>query len=171
MMDAFIRDLRQPEYLHVLLNPIPVYGLAIALLGLVISIVMRSRSAQIAALALVLVSAGMAWPVFELGQRSSDRVLSMSDDDGQAWLKVHEHRAERLIPFFYALAAMALIAITVPIKFPRTALLLAIITAALGLSVLGMGGYIGYAGGKIRHREFRTVPPPKEQSEDGGSSQ
>jgi hypothetical protein len=161
MMEAFFRDLRQPEYLHVLLNPIPVYGLAIALIGLVISIVMRSRTAQIAGLALVLVSAAMAWPVYELGEQSSDRVLSMSDDDGQAWIKVHQHRAEQLIPFFYALAVLALIGIVLPIKFPRSSLGLAIITLLLGLGVLGMGGYIGYAGGKIRHREFRTVPPPK----------
>ena len=38
MMDAFMRDLRQPEYVHVLLNPIPIYGLAIALLGLLIAV-------------------------------------------------------------------------------------------------------------------------------------
>jgi hypothetical protein len=170
MMNAFLRDLGQPEYLHVLLNPIPVYGLAIALLGLLISIVMRSRTAQVAALALVLVSGAMAWPVFELGEKSSDRVLSMSDDDGQAWLKVHEHRAEQLIPFFYGLAAMAVVAIALPLKFRRSSLILAIITLVFGLAVLGMGGYIGYAGGKIRHREFRTVPPPKVESEPGNPS-
>ncbi|MEA3092433.1 MAG: hypothetical protein QOJ04_3775, partial [Caballeronia sp.] len=34
-METILRDLRQPEYLHVLLNPIPVYGLAIALFGLI----------------------------------------------------------------------------------------------------------------------------------------
>jgi hypothetical protein len=170
MMDAFVRDLRQPEYLHVLLNPIPVYGLAIALLGLLISIVMRTRTAQVAALALVLVSAGMAWPVFELGEKSSDRVLSMSDDDGQAWLKVHQHRAEQLIPFFYGLAAIAVLAIAVPIKYARSSSVFAIITLVFGMAVLGMGGYIAYAGGKIRHREFRTVPPPKVQDEDSNPS-
>jgi hypothetical protein len=31
--------------------------------------------------------------------------------------------------------------------------------------VLGMGGYIAYAGGKIRHKEFRTEPPPKKKAE------
>jgi len=30
----------------------------------------------------------------------------------------------------------------------------------LGLGTLGAGGYIAYAGGKVRHREFRNVPPP-----------
>ena len=30
----------------------------------------------------------------------------------------------------------------------------------LGAATLGIGGYIAYAGGKIRHREFRNEPPP-----------
>jgi hypothetical protein len=108
----------------------------------------------------------MAWPVYELGERASDRVLSMSDEDGQAWLEAHEHRADQLIPFFYVLALLSLAAIVVPIKFPKSALLLAIATLVLGAGVLGMGGYIAKAGGKIRHREFRTGPPPKEKSDE-----
>jgi hypothetical protein len=164
MIDTFLRDFRQPEYLHVLLNPVPVYGLAIALIGLCIALFLRSRPAQIATLGLVLFSAAMAWPVFELGERSSDRVLSMSDEDGQAWLEAHEHRADQFVPFFYALAVLSLTAIVVPIKFPKSGLLLAIVTLLFGVGVLAMGGYIAQAGGKIRHREFRSVPPPKERS-------
>jgi hypothetical protein len=30
---------------------------------------------------------------------------------------------------------------------------------------LGAGTYIAHAGGKIRHREFRNVPPPKTEPE------
>ena len=70
MIDAFLRDLRQPEYVHVLLNPIPIYGLAIALVGLLIAIFLRSRAGQIATLAIVLISAGMAWPVAQSRARS-----------------------------------------------------------------------------------------------------
>jgi hypothetical protein len=170
MIDAFLRDLRQPEYVHVLLNPIPIYGLAIALVGLLIAIFLRSRSGQIATLTIVLISAGMAWPVAQLGERSSDRVLSMSDDDGQAWLKAHEHRADQFVSFFYALALLSLAALVLPVKFPRASTLLAVCTLVFGLLVLGMGGYIAQAGGKIRHREFRNEPPPKEQSEETATS-
>ena len=104
-----------------------------------------------------------------LGERSYDRVLSMSDDDGQAWLKAHEDRAEDLIWCFYAVALLSLAAIAVPTKFPRSAVPLALATLLFGIVVFGMGGYIAYAGGKIRHREFRNVPPPKEERESGSS--
>src|SRR3954454_24874227 len=161
MIDALIRDLRQPEYLHVLLNPLPIYGLAVALLGLLIALFLRSRRGQIATLAIVLISAGMAWPVFELGERSYDRVLSMSDEDGSAWLKAHEHRADRVIYFFYALAIVSLAAIVVPMKYPRSSFGMALATLLLGFLVLGMGAYVAHAGGRIRHREFRNGPPPQ----------
>ena len=160
-MTSFFQVLqRQPEYVHVLLNPLPIYGLAMGWIGLLIGFFLRSRPAQIATLVLILISAGAAWPVYELGEQGYDRVLSMSDDPGQAWLDEHQRRAEQLIYFFYALAVLSLVAITIPIKWPRTSTPLVISTILLGMIVLGMGSYIAYAGGKIRHKEFRTEPPP-----------
>ena len=165
-MNAFLRLLqRQPEYVHVLINPLPIYGLAMGWIGLIIALFLRSRPAQIATLALVLISAVSAWPAYEFGEDSYDRVLSMTDDDGHAWLDEHQRRAEQLIYFFYALAGLSAVAIAVPIKWPRTSTSLVITTILLGGIVLGMSGYIAYAGGKIRHKEFRTEPPPKKTTE------
>src|ERR1051326_8099372 len=119
-MTSFFQALqRQPEYVHVLLNPLPIYGLAISWVGLLIAFFQGSRRAQIATLVLILLSAGSAWPVYEFGEQGYDRVLSMSDDPGQAWLDEHQHRAEQLIYFFYALAALSAIAVIVPIKWPK----------------------------------------------------
>jgi len=53
-------------------------------------------------------------------------------------------------------------------KWPKTATTLSIITFVVSLAVLGMGGYIAYAGGKIRHREFRnSAAPPVPVEPDG----
>ena len=115
MIDTLLRDLRQPEYVHVLLNPLPIYGLASGWIGLIISLFLRSRRAQIATLALVLISSVSAWPVYEFGEQAYDRVLTMTDDDGHAWLDEHRDRAEDLIWIFYALAVLSAIAIAAPI--------------------------------------------------------
>ena len=61
MIDALMRDLRQPEYIHVLLNPLPVYGLLTGWIALLMAILLRSRSAKIAALSIVFISAISAW--------------------------------------------------------------------------------------------------------------
>src|SRR5216110_1156223 len=103
MIEGFIRGLRQPEYVHVLLNPLPVYGLLISWIGLVTAVISKSRRALIVALILVLITSISAWPTFEFGEQGYDRVLAMTDDGGHAWLDEHEHRAQKLIYFFYAL--------------------------------------------------------------------
>src|SRR5947208_3535605 len=158
---------RQPEYVHVLLNPLPIYGLAMGWIGLIIAAVLRSRPAQIVMLVLVLISPASAWPVYEFGQQGYDRVLSMADEDGERWLDEHRDRAEDLIWIFYALAVLSAIAIAAPIKWPKSSAPLVIAVIFLGLGTLGTGGYIAYAGGKIRHREFRNEPaPPKKTHED-----
>src|SRR5438270_622186 len=113
--------LRQPEYIHVLINPLPVYGLAMGLLGLVVAFFLRSRTAQIATLVIILVSTAAAWPVYEFGEQAYDRVVSMSDEPGQAWLDEHRDRAEDLIWFFYAVALLSTAALIAPRKWPRSA--------------------------------------------------
>src|SRR5213082_246836 len=165
--EGLLRDFRQPEYIHVLLNPLPVYGLLVGLIGLVLALILKSRHAQIATLVLVLISSASAWPVYEFGQQGYDRVLSMTDEDGERWLDEHRDRAEDLIWIFYALAVLSAIAIAAPIKWPKSSAPLVIAVIFLGLGTLGTGGYIAYAGGKIRHREFRNEPaPPKKTHED-----
>jgi glucan phosphoethanolaminetransferase (alkaline phosphatase superfamily) len=162
---TLLRDLQQPEYIHVLLNPLPVYGLLIGLIGLVLALILKSRRAQIATLTLVFISSASAWPVYEFGQQSYDRVLSMTDEDGGAWLDEHMHRAEEFIWIFYVLVALSAIAIAVPIKWPRSSLPLAVAVVLLGAVTLGSGAYIAYAGGRARHREFRNEPAPPKRSE------
>jgi disulfide bond formation protein DsbB len=163
MMNALQQYLRQPEYLHVLINPLPIYGLAMGWIGLLVALLLRSRPAKIATLLIVLISSAMAWPVAELGEQAYDRVLSMTDEPGHAWLDEHQRRADELIYFFYALALLSAVALIAPVKWPKSSVPLALAVLLLGTAVLGMGGYIAYAGGKIRHREFRNGPPPKPQ--------
>src|SRR5216110_132159 len=164
MIETLLRDLRQPEYIHVLINPLPTYGLAMGWVGLVIAVFLKSRRAQIATLALVLIGAVSAWPVYKLGQQSYDRVLSMADTDGQAWLDEHQDRAQNLIYFFYALTLLSAMAIVLPMKWPKSSMALTLTVIVLGGVVIGMGAYIAQAGGKIRHREFRNEPPPKKST-------
>ena len=160
MIDTLLRDLRQPEYIHVLINPLPFYGLVMGWIGLIIALVLKSRRAQIATLSLVLISSVSAWPVSEFGEQAYDRVLAMTDEAGHAWLDEHRDRGEDLIYFFYALAVLTVAAIAIPIKWPKSAGPLAISVLLLGAVAIGMGASIAQAGGKIRHREFRNEPAP-----------
>jgi hypothetical protein len=164
-MNAFFRALQQPEYVHTLINPLPIYGLALGLLGLIVALFLRNRSAQIPALVIIFIAAASSWPVARFGDEDYDRVLSMSDEAGSAWLAVHAHRADILVWFYYALALIAVFALFLPRKFPKTTIPLAVLTLLLGFFCLAGGGYVAYAGGKVRHREFRNEPPPPTPAE------
>src|SRR5215813_2760058 len=156
MIDGFLRGLRQPEYVHVLLNPLPVYGLLVSWIALIAALISKSRKAHIVTLILVFITSISAWPVYEYGEQGYDRVLSMTDDDGGAWLDEHVHRGEQLIWIFYVLAAFSAVAVAAPIKWPKSSVPLAIAVILLGAVALGSGAYIAYAGGRVRHREFRN---------------
>ncbi|HMG03824.1 MAG TPA: hypothetical protein VK581_00100 [Chthoniobacterales bacterium] len=160
-METILRALQQPEYLHVLLNPLPVYGLAIALFGLMAAMYLGTRGGQVTALILIFTCAAAAWPVAHYGEAAESGALALADSTGQEWLKAHAHRADVLVYFFYALAAISAAAIFLPKKWPKSAGPLAVATLIMATLSLAAGFYIAYAGGKIRHPEFRHSPPPK----------
>lgn len=163
--EQFLVVLRQPEYLHVLLHPIPIYGTAFGILGLLLAFWMKSRPAHVVALVLILVSGLSAWPVKELGENSYDAIEAISDRSAYAWLDAHGQRAERGTKVFYVLAVVALAALSLPAKLPKLGPLLSAVTLLVAIAALLVGGWIAYAGGKIRHKEFRHGPPPEKVGE------
>lgn len=152
--------LRQaPEYLHVLLHPVLIVGLAVALVALAAGLIARSKAAQVVALALVLASSALAWPVLGLGQNAYNRVRPQADEAGQQWMKEHMRRAEAVVYVFYATSLLAAAALVTHRKFPKGVLPLTVATLVAGGVSLGVGGWISKAGGQIRHPEFRAAPP------------
>jgi glucan phosphoethanolaminetransferase (alkaline phosphatase superfamily) len=152
--------LRQPEYVHVLLHPLPIYGLAAGVFSLLLALVGRSRSGQAIALVLILLTAASSWLVAHYGRAGYDRVSAISGGDALQWLNWHKHLGERIVWVHYATAAFAAAALLGLWKFPRlhrAALILTLVAAAAALS---FGGFLAFVGGKIRHSEFRHGPPP-----------
>jgi hypothetical protein len=161
MTEFVVRTFHQPEYyIHVLLNPLPIYGLAVALIALLAAVISRSRAANICALTIVMITAASAWPAYEFGEAGYDIMYSRSDETGDAWLAEHKRRAERFIYCFYGLAVLAAAGILARLRWPKLSVLLTVFILGLGCVVFFIGGYIAYPAGKIRHSEFRTGPPP-----------
>jgi hypothetical protein len=152
------------DYIHVLLNPMPVYGLSVGALALLLGLIMRNRKAQVLALWLVFFGAASALPTYLSGQKAYHKVYLIADSDGQSSLDAHLHRAERLIYVFYGLTVVSLAALLAPAKWPKSTLPLTLITLILSLASLAAGGWIAKAGGEVRHSEFRREPAADEAS-------
>jgi dolichol kinase len=157
--------LRKPEYIHVVLNHLPIYGTILAAIALAVSLLLRSRAAQITALILTLIAGVSAYPVFVTGQRAYKTIRSISDDAGSDWLDEHMERAEKTIGAFYFLAVLAIASLIVPIKWPISAVPLMALTLAVAILCSGLAVYIAQAGGRVRHSEFRPSETPTPASE------
>jgi len=155
-----LETLRQPEYVHVLLNPLPVYATAMGVLALVLALITRSTAAKVVALVVILVGTLAVWPVSEYGERAADRVQAMSNQAGQAWLHAHEERAEQAGWVFHVTAGLAIVTLVALWKWPRLSGWLTVATLIGGVVCLAVGGWISHAGGLVRHTEFRVGPPP-----------
>ena len=164
-MERFPTLLNQPEYVHAAINHFPLIGLSVAMLALVVALVVKSRSGTIIGLALVGVLALSVWPVYEYGQAGFDRVLSMADEPGQAFLRYHARLAERWVFLYYLTAGVAGLGLGLTWKWPRWLTPASILALALAAASLSAGIVIAQAGGEIRHREFRSGPPPVVQEQ------
>lgn len=161
-MQSFLEALKQPEYVHVLLNHLPLAGLFAALLGLLGALALRHGAGVRLGIALVSLFALSAWPVSEFGEEGFDRVLSLTDDDGAAYLKHHKDLADRWVFLFYVTAGVGTLGLAASWKWPKSLMPCAGIVAVLAASSLVAGAVIADCGGKVRHREFRIGPAPVE---------
>jgi len=157
--------LKKPEYIHVVLNHLVIYGTILGALALAVSLILRSRAAQITALIVTLIAAASAYPVLISGQRAYKTIRGLTDDAGAEALDEHMDRAEKTIGVFYLLALFALAGLVVPIKWPKTGLPLTATTLVLALVCFGLSLYIAQEGGRVRHPEFRPSESPTSSSE------
>ena len=151
----------QPEYLHVLVNPLLTHALPFAAMGLLLAMFGCNRGGIRIALILVLLGAAAVWPTLHYGEHGFDRVSAMTDETGGDWLLVHRHRAEQGAWVFYVTAAAALAALLVPLKWEKSLRPLAGLALLAAAGACFMAAYIAYPAGKIRHREFRHEAPPE----------
>jgi hypothetical protein len=153
--------LNRPEYVHATINHFPLIGLLVGMLALATGLVIKQRSVILTGLALVCVMALSVWPVFSFGEAGFDRVLSMSDEPGELFLKYHAAMAHRWVFLYYVTAGVAALGFGLSWKWPRVLIPGSVVALLLGIASLTAGINIAQAGGEVRHREFRSGPPPK----------
>jgi len=154
-----------PEYVHVLINPMPVYGMAMGVLALGAALLLKNKTAQTIGIGLIIIAAASAWPVAHYGQNAYKHIRGMADDAGQDALDEHMERADKAVLIFYATAVLGVIALIGQKRFPKAATPLAAVTLAAAIASLGAGGWISKAGGQIRHTEFRHIAMPMDADE------
>ena len=159
----------KPEYLHVLLNPLPVYGLSLGVVVLVAGLIARSKAAQNIGLVVIILCAASAWPVLVFGQHGYNHLYPQLDTESQQWLDLHMERAERFVYAFYLTAVLGIAAVAMPKKYQKTNTTFVFLTLIAAIASLGIGGWISRAGGEVSHSEFRADDAPAPSTSGGGA--
>jgi uncharacterized membrane protein (GlpM family) len=145
-----------PEYLHALLNHLPIVGLAVALLALGVALLSKHSTAIAGSLLLVGLFAASAWPVIETGESAYNRVRAIADPDGAALLKRHMFLADRWAWLYYVTAVAALVGAVITWKRPKWQNWAALAVALCASASLASGAAVAKLGGQVRHAEFRS---------------
>lgn len=172
-LTMLFQHLEQPEYVHVILNHLPLFGMAAGAFILGLSLALRRQGEVLAALVWIALVGLSTYPVVQSGHEGYDRVYAMSNTDAQAWLDVHADRAEKSEPLFYLTALVAIGALLTKKKWPKISTPLVYVSLFLSIVCVGLAGWVSQAGGQVRHSEFRdgppskTVPPHHETGDEG----
>lgn len=152
--------LADPAYRHMLLNHLPIVGLAIALLVLLIGLASRQSPMQFTGLALVAITAGAAWPVAQYGDAAYPAIYDGLDGHGRAWLDHHAEVAETWLPVMYT-TTLAAVAACIAGALKRAVMTwVCVAVFVLGCGSLTGAAIVAKAGGQVQHPEFRLTDPP-----------
>ena len=151
--------LQQPEYIHVIINVLPLVGMGLGAGLILAGLWLESEGMREAGLALVVLAGVITFPTVKFGQHAYDRLYEQIPLEAQQWLDVHMSRAEKLQWFFYLTGALAAWAFASSRKKKPAAIRQAQTTFVAAGLCAALAGWISHAGGQVRHSEFRLGPP------------
>ena len=158
-LKVMMGHLKQPEYIHVIINVMPLVGMGLGATLLLAGLWLESEGIREAGLALVVLAGVITFPTIKFGQHAYDRIYEQIPMEAQQWLDVHMSRAENLQWFFYLTGVLAAWALVSSRKKKPAAVRQAQATLAAAGLCTALAGWISHAGGQVRHSEFRLGPP------------
>jgi hypothetical protein len=150
-----MHHLSQPEYVHVLLNPMPLYGMAAGAFLLVWSRIRHAEEFPEGVLIWIILVAMITGLAVYFGEKGLENVGVIADAHGNRWLARHKERAETLMYIFYLTGFSALGALFTQRRKPHVARRLVWVTLLLTFASMGAASWISHAGGQVMHAEFR----------------
>ena len=152
---SMMHHMSQPEYVHVLLNPMPLYGMAAGAFLLVWSRWRHPEQFPEGTLIWIILVAIITGLAVYFGEQALENVGAIADAHGNRWLARHKERAETLMYIFYLSGSSALGALWAEHRRPSLARHLVSLTLVLTILSIGAAAWISHAGGQVIHTEFR----------------
>jgi hypothetical protein len=99
-------SIRDPEYLHLLLESLPLYGLGFGLLFVIVCQLAGESKGKLLALLLITGSCASVWPYQELREKATPRILATRDPSLGPLIRQQTERRMEYNWAYYAMAAV-----------------------------------------------------------------
>ncbi|MFT4546377.1 MAG: hypothetical protein ACI8XO_003983 [Verrucomicrobiales bacterium] len=179
--------LSDPEYLHLLLEPIMIWGLGIGVIAFLLSFLFGERKMQLVALIVIIVSAMAVVPYLQQRKKADERVVKLRGDVKEMIEESTERRRDSRGAYL-VVAALAGLTILMGAHKGKPGLLAGVATAAAGAVVVVHGAWLHLKDAEIYHPNIRVAEivkgeaerspkkekrgkPPAEQAGEGQTSQ
>ncbi len=129
---------RDPEYLHLLLEPLPLYGLGIGLLFLIAAQLAGESKSRLLALLVITASCASVWPYQELREQATPRILATRDPALGPLIRAQTERRERCNWAYYAMAGLGAVTLAALLAGKGKPLLALAAAGALALFCLSV---------------------------------
>jgi hypothetical protein len=105
------QSIRDPEYLHLLLEPLPLYGLGLGLVVFVVAFVFGEKRSRLLGLGLICISCASVWPYTDLREKATPRIIATRPIE---YAGVIREQTERRLNWnwpYYAMTVLSFIAL------------------------------------------------------------
>lgn len=161
-----------PEHIHLLVNHIPIHGLAFSTLFLITALLLKNRLLT-GISAIIITLCALSIPlVMGSGEKAHERYESIPElresvgESGLEMAHVHHENAEKGSKATYLLIVLGIASILVWRFRPEWLMRMGWILALLCIICLVLNAWIASSGGKIRRPDFRADAANIEYHED-----
>jgi hypothetical protein len=152
-------SVRDPEYLHLLLESLPLYGLGLGLVFLTVAHFAGEAKSRMMALMMITLSCASVWPYQELRKQATPRIVATRDISLGPLIRQQTERRERHDWAYLVVAALGAATMAAQVAGKGKGLLLLLIPACMALFWFSV--WMHKKECEVYHRNIIKYRPPR----------
>ncbi len=152
------QSVRDPEYAHLLLESLPLYGLALGLTFLMVAFIVREKKCRLLALVVICLSCASVWPYLDFRLKASPRILATRPTEYGPQIQAQTRLREDTAWAYYVLAAVS--GLAAACSAAKAGRYLLLVTVVGGIGVFWMSLWLHKKECDVYHPNIRRYVPP-----------
>lgn len=152
------QSVRDPEYAHLLLDSVPLYGLGFGLAFLLVAFLAGERKSRMFALVVICLSCASVWPYLDLRLKATPRILATRDPAYAPLIQKQTQLRQDTAWAYYAMAGLS--ALTLLASASRHGKILLIVTVSAAAALFWFSIWIHKKECEVYHRNIVRYAPP-----------